>query len=224
MSPNDVALLLTTCMSPNDVALLLTTCMSPNDVALLLTTCMSSNDVALLLTTCMSPNDVALLLTTCMSSNDVAPLITTSTKTPSNVAKRSRVAITLDVKLDIVKRHEHGEGTSVIGRVHGLAPSTVHSIVKSANKIKEMAGSATPLTGTKVKRFHDAEMESMERMLSTWIDDQTQRLKTPLSQRMIQQKAVENNSFQCKLTAIRWLTTLAVVMRVRWLTTLAVKE
>ncbi|KAG7163113.1 CENPB DNA-binding domain containing protein 1-like 2 [Homarus americanus] len=125
-----------------------------------------------------------------------------STKTPSNVAKRSRVAVTLDVKLDIVKRDEHGEGTSVIGRVHGLVPSTVHSIVKSADKIKEMAGSATPLTATKVMRFRDAEMESMERMLSTWIDDQTQRLKTPLSQHMIQHKAVENNNFQCKLTAI----------------------
>ncbi|KAG7175018.1 CENPB DNA-binding domain containing protein 1-like 8 [Homarus americanus] len=146
-------------------------------------------------------------------------------KTPSNVAKRSCVAITLDVKLDIVKKHEHGEGTSVIGRVHGLAPSTVHSIVKSADKIKEMAGSATPLTATKVTRFRDAEMESMEPMLSTWIDDQTQRLKTPSSQRMIQHKAVKNNSFQCKLTAImrvRWLTTLVVMMRVRWLTTLVV--
>ncbi|KAG7176344.1 FYVE, RhoGEF and PH domain-containing protein 4-like [Homarus americanus] len=70
-------------------------------------------------------------------------------KTPSNVAKKSRVAVTLDVKLDILKRHEHGDGMSVIGRVHGLAPSTVHSIVKSADKIKEMAGSATPLTATK---------------------------------------------------------------------------
>ncbi|KAG7176391.1 putative serine threonine protein kinase-like 3, partial [Homarus americanus] len=30
-----------------------------------------------------------------------------------------------------------------------------------------MAGSATPLTATKVTRFRDAEMESMERMLST---------------------------------------------------------
>ncbi|KAG7176909.1 hypothetical protein Hamer_G000113, partial [Homarus americanus] len=37
-----------------------------------------------------------------------------------------------------------------------------------------MAGSATPLTATKVTRFRDAEMESMER-----IDDQTKRLKTP---------------------------------------------
>ncbi|KAG7155644.1 CENPB DNA-binding domain containing protein 1-like 21 [Homarus americanus] len=124
------------------------------------------------------------------------------TKTPSNVAKRSRVAVMLDVKLDIVKRHEHGEGTSVIGRVHCLAPSTVHSIVKSVDKIEEMAGSVTPLIATKGTRFRDAEMESLERMLSTWIDDQIQLLKTPLSQRMIQQKAVENSSFQCKLIAI----------------------
>ncbi|KAG7163658.1 CENPB DNA-binding domain containing protein 1-like 37 [Homarus americanus] len=86
-----------------------------------------------------------------------------ATKTPSNVAKRSSVAVKLNVKLDIVKRHEHGEGTSVIGRVHGLAPSMVHSIrtvVKSADKIKEIAGSATPLTATKVTRFRDAEMEN----------------------------------------------------------------
>ncbi|KAG7172934.1 CENPB DNA-binding domain containing protein 1-like 33, partial [Homarus americanus] len=72
---------------------------------------------------------------------------------------RSRVAVTLDVKLDIVKRHENGEGTSVIGRVHGLTLSMVHSIDKSANKIKEMAVSATPLTATEVTRFRDAEME-----------------------------------------------------------------
>ncbi|KAG7164929.1 CENPB DNA-binding domain containing protein 1-like 19 [Homarus americanus] len=100
-----------------------------------------------------------------------------ATKTLSNVAKRSRVAVTLDVILDIVKRHEHGEGTSLIGRAHRLTPSAVHSIVKSADKIKEMAGSATPLTATKVTRFRDAEMESLEQMLSTWIDDQTQCLK-----------------------------------------------
>ncbi|XP_042240167.1 tigger transposable element-derived protein 1-like [Homarus americanus] len=112
-----------------------------------------------------------------------------ATKTPFNAAKRSHVAFMLDLKLDIVKRHEHREGTSVIGRVHGLAPSTVHFIVKNADKIKEMARSATPLTATKVTRFRDAGMESMEQMLSTWIDDQTQRLKTPLSQCMIQQKA-----------------------------------
>ncbi|KAG7163737.1 CENPB DNA-binding domain containing protein 1-like 46, partial [Homarus americanus] len=73
-----------------------------------------------------------------------------ATKTPSNVAKRSHVAIMLDVKSDIVKRHEHGEGTSVIGCLHGLAPYTVHSIVKGGDKIKEMAGSATPLMATKV--------------------------------------------------------------------------
>ncbi|KAG7176347.1 CENPB DNA-binding domain containing protein 1-like 31 [Homarus americanus] len=89
-----------------------------------------------------------------------------ATKTPSNVAKRSHVAVMLDLKLDIVKRREHGEGTSVIRCVHSLAPSMVHSIVKNADKIKEMAGSAAPLTG-----FRDAGMESMERMLSTWIDD-----------------------------------------------------
>ncbi|KAG7159575.1 CENPB DNA-binding domain containing protein 1-like 12 [Homarus americanus] len=94
-----------------------------------------------------------------------------ATKTPSNVAKRSRVAVTLDVKLDIVKRHEHGERTSVIGGVHGLAPSTVHSIVKSADKIKEMAGSTTPMTATKVTRFRDAEMESMERIDNSEVTD-----------------------------------------------------
>ncbi|KAG7164802.1 CENPB DNA-binding domain containing protein 1-like 23 [Homarus americanus] len=125
-----------------------------------------------------------------------------ATKTPSNIAMRSCVAVMLDVKLDIIKRHEHGEGMSVIGCMHGLAHSIVHSTVKSADNIKEMAGSATPLMATKVTRFRDAEMESMERMLSKWIDDQTQSLKKPLSQCMIQQKAVENNSFQCKLTGI----------------------
>ncbi|KAG7161865.1 CENPB DNA-binding domain containing protein 1-like 47, partial [Homarus americanus] len=62
-----------------------------------------------------------------------------------------------------------------------------------------MAGSATPLTVTKVTRFSVAEMESMERMLSTWIDDQTQRLKTPLSQCVIQQKTRSLCSIICNV-------------------------
>ncbi|MPC41159.1 CENPB DNA-binding domain-containing protein 1 [Portunus trituberculatus] len=54
-----------------------------------------------------------------------------------SVAKKTRKSHTLKVKLDIIHRHERGKKTNSIARHHGLTPSTVSTILKSADSIKK---------------------------------------------------------------------------------------
>uniref|UniRef100_UPI00358DF661 tigger transposable element-derived protein 1-like isoform X2 n=1 Tax=Myxine glutinosa TaxID=7769 RepID=UPI00358DF661 len=102
--------------------------------------------------------------------------------------KRRRNGVSLEMKLNIIKRHERGEGTTQIGRVHGIAPSTVHSIVKSSPKIKEMAETASSSSVTGLTRVRNSAMQSMERLLSVWMEDQN-RQNIPLPLPVIRQKA-----------------------------------
>ncbi|MPC82409.1 hypothetical protein E2C01_077076 [Portunus trituberculatus] len=54
-----------------------------------------------------------------------------------SVAKRTRKFLTLEVKLDIIHRHERGEKTNSIACHHGLTPSIVSTIFKSADSIEK---------------------------------------------------------------------------------------
>ncbi len=74
--------------------------------------------------------------------------------------KRQRKAVTLKVKLDIIKRHDRGEGTTEIGRAHAIAASTVHSIVQSSEKIKKISQIATRSSA----RIEDGSENGSERM------------------------------------------------------------
>ncbi|MPC15064.1 CENPB DNA-binding domain-containing protein 1 [Portunus trituberculatus] len=61
----------------------------------------------------------------------------TSTAMSPSIAKKTSKSLTLEVKLDIIYRHERGEKTNSIARNHGLTPSTVSIIFKSADSIKK---------------------------------------------------------------------------------------
>ncbi|MPC83245.1 CENPB DNA-binding domain-containing protein 1 [Portunus trituberculatus] len=54
-----------------------------------------------------------------------------------SVAKKTRKSLTLEAKLDIIHRHERSEKTNSIAGHHGLTPSTVSTIFKSADSIKK---------------------------------------------------------------------------------------
>ncbi|MPC57991.1 hypothetical protein E2C01_051983 [Portunus trituberculatus] len=47
-----------------------------------------------------------------------------------SITKKKRKSLTLEVKLDIIHRHEKGEKTNSIARHHGLTPSTASTIFK----------------------------------------------------------------------------------------------
>lgn len=103
-------------------------------------------------------------------------------------AKRERKAITLDVKLEVLRRFEVGEKLSQVAKALGLAVSTVATIRDNKEKIKASSQIATPLRASRLTRHRSAVMETMERLLHVWLEDQSQR-NVPLSVTVIQEKA-----------------------------------
>ncbi|CAD7689291.1 unnamed protein product [Nyctereutes procyonoides] len=102
--------------------------------------------------------------------------------------KRERKAITLDLKLEVLRRFEVGEKLSQIAKALGLAVSTVATIRDNKEKIKANSQIATPLRASRLTRHRSALMETMERLLHVWLEDQSQR-NVPLSVTIIQEKA-----------------------------------
>ncbi|KRZ16927.1 CENPB DNA-binding domain-containing protein 1 [Trichinella zimbabwensis] len=90
-----------------------------------------------------------------------------------------RKAISLDMELQILCRLETGERKVSVGASLNLATSMI---------IKSSASTASYLSTTKVTRSKTHLFEEMERRLSIWVDDQTQRCM-PLSQMLIVEKA-----------------------------------
>ncbi|XP_006902931.1 PREDICTED: tigger transposable element-derived protein 1-like [Elephantulus edwardii] len=103
-------------------------------------------------------------------------------------AKRERKAITLDIKLEVLRRFEAGEKLSQIAKTLGLAVSTVATIRDNKEKIKASSQITTPLRASRLTHHRSAVMENMERLLSVWLEDQSQR-NVPLSVAIIQEKA-----------------------------------
>ncbi|PNJ12332.1 LOW QUALITY PROTEIN: CENPBD1 isoform 1 [Pongo abelii] len=113
-------------------------------------------------------------------------------KTPTDAAvipsaKKERKAITLDLKLEVLRRFEAGEKLSQIAKALDLA-ITVATIRDSKEKMKASSRIATPLRASRLTRHRSAVMESMERLLSLWLEDQSQP-NAPLSAAIVQKKA-----------------------------------
>ncbi|XP_019378456.1 PREDICTED: CENPB DNA-binding domain-containing protein 1-like [Gavialis gangeticus] len=109
--------------------------------------------------------------------------------TSASASTRKRKAITLEEKLEVVKRHERGEKTKEIRCATGFSESTLHTIRDNEEKIKESCKSATRLSTACVSLTRSAIMEKMERMLTMWIEHQKQE-HMPLSTQVIQAKAL----------------------------------
>ncbi|KAL4836369.1 hypothetical protein H8958_018639 [Nasalis larvatus] len=85
-------------------------------------------------------------------------------KTVIPSAKRERKAITLDLKLEVLRRFE-----------------AVKKKIKASSQI------ATPLRASRLTRHRSAVMESMERLLSLGLEDQRQR-NAPLNAAIVQKR------------------------------------
>uniref|UniRef100_K7EX90 HTH CENPB-type domain-containing protein n=1 Tax=Pelodiscus sinensis TaxID=13735 RepID=K7EX90_PELSI len=108
--------------------------------------------------------------------------------TSASASKKHRKSFTLEEKLEVIKRIEKGERNCDISRTLNMHESSVRTIRAQAEKIKESCKNATPVSVKKVVRTRSNLMENMERLLSMWIEDQTQR-KMPMSLAVIQEKA-----------------------------------
>lgn len=104
-----------------------------------------------------------------------------------NTAKKRNV-ISIENKKDMILRYENGETLSSIARRYGMNRSTIGTILKQKEKIKEFVQSAGPLKSAMMTKRRGRVLEEMERLLAMWIEDQHQR-RAPLSLLLIQEKA-----------------------------------
>lgn len=92
--------------------------------------------------------------------------------------QRHRKRITLNVKLDVLQRHESGIRPVDIGRAMGLPPTTVRSIIKESDKIKKFSKQDTPLNTVRLSARNGIMIE-MERLLLSWIYYETEHGMRP---------------------------------------------
>lgn len=103
---------------------------------------------------------------------------------------QKRKQISLELKLEVLKRFKSGEKAVEIGRSLDLTPTTVRTICnRDADKIKEFAKTATPLQSTQITKKRSHLMVKMESLLTIWIETQNQQ-RMPLSKMVIQNKAL----------------------------------
>ncbi|XP_042208103.1 tigger transposable element-derived protein 1-like [Homarus americanus] len=98
------------------------------------------------------------------------------------------MGITLETKLDVLRRLDQGEKLSYIAKTLGLATSNVGTIRDNKDKIWASAKVATPLSACTLYFHCSNVMIKMEHLLSVWIEDQT-RQNVPINSMMIQEKA-----------------------------------
>ncbi|KAG8239600.1 hypothetical protein J437_LFUL018312 [Ladona fulva] len=119
-------------------------------------------------------------------------------------SKKRRKQITLMEKLDILKRYDYGERAVDISNALDLPSSTVRSIIRSSEKIKEFGRSATPLNAKCLfKNNRSSLMVEMEEMLSEWIDHQTQN-QVPLNSKAIDNVAAAWNEVKPSMMNSAW--------------------
>jgi hypothetical protein len=102
--------------------------------------------------------------------------------------KKQRKSLTLEEKLDVIKRYERNERNVDIVRVTGISESTLRTIRNQDEKIKESCKGAMRMTASKITQIIPPIMEKLERMLAQWIEHQNQQA-VPISTIIIQAKA-----------------------------------
>lgn len=103
--------------------------------------------------------------------------------------KTTRKSISLDIKMQVLRRLENGERQVDIGSALNLSTSTIRTILKNKEKIKLSATTTTTSSATKITRSRSNIFEEMEKRLCIWIDNEIER-NMPLSQLIIMHKAL----------------------------------
>ena len=110
-----------------------------------------------------------------------------SKKNPRPIRKRTK--IDLEMKLKLISKYENGLGNmSAVAREFGLSVSTVNSIVKDAERIKEHVKRSALLKSTIITKHRAIAIDEMEKLLIIWIDEKMKNL-IPLKLTTIQAKA-----------------------------------
>jgi CENP-B N-terminal DNA-binding domain/Tc5 transposase DNA-binding domain len=102
---------------------------------------------------------------------------------------KKRKWLTLEEKLDIIRRHEEGESYAKIAYEKKMNESSIRALLKKKKQIKAYGISTACYTTKMTVRQRSSIMNNMERLLMIWIEDCNQK-RIPLSQAIIQNKAM----------------------------------
>lgn len=103
--------------------------------------------------------------------------------------KATRKRFTLDFKLKLLKRIDSGERQVDVANALGITGSTVRTVIKNRDSILEAGKSSVPTQATQLTKARPPIMVEMEKLLSIFVEDNTQR-RIPLSADIIKQKAL----------------------------------
>ncbi|KAK3875862.1 hypothetical protein Pcinc_019292 [Petrolisthes cinctipes] len=104
------------------------------------------------------------------------------------MSSRKRRSITMETKMDIIKKMESGGKVCEVARAFKLNPSTIRTICKDKVRIRDHLKNTVSMHSTMICKKRSGVIEEMERLVSEWIKDQHQR-NIPLSLPMIQIEA-----------------------------------
>ena len=100
---------------------------------------------------------------------------------------KRRKSITMETKMEVIKRSENGEGVNWIAKAFGFSHSTISTILKEKCKILEHVKGSTPLQSTVITKNRTGLIVEMERLLVIWLEYQNQR-HVPVSLALVQEK------------------------------------
>jgi predicted XRE-type DNA-binding protein len=106
-----------------------------------------------------------------------------------NSTKKSRKAITLEIKHEILSQHESGMKANELASNFKLSHSTVSTILKDKEKYLKEVKIARPMQ-TAVIGKRDGLIPEVEKLLIAWINNRTQRIHMPRNQATISAKAL----------------------------------
>jgi hypothetical protein len=106
--------------------------------------------------------------------------------TSQHMRKRSK--IDLETKMKMITKYENGQSLSAISRELCLSVSTVNTIVKDADRIKEHVRGSAPMKSTIITKQRSRAIYETENLLTIWIKDQIQK-HVPLTMVLIKAKA-----------------------------------
>jgi DDE superfamily endonuclease./Tc5 transposase DNA-binding domain./CENP-B N-terminal DNA-binding domain. len=104
--------------------------------------------------------------------------------------KKPRTVLTLETKLNIIQRLENGETAASLGRFYNVNESSIRTIKKNAERIRNSVAQSCSLAAKKTVRVRNPLLEKIEKMLAIWVEDQNKK-KMTVNSRIIRTKALK---------------------------------
>lgn len=104
--------------------------------------------------------------------------------------KKPRTIMTLGTKLNIIQRLENGETAASLGRFYNVNESSIRTIKKNAERIRNSVAQSCSSAAKKIVRVRNPLLEKIEKMLAIWVEDQNKKRMT-VNSRIIRTKALK---------------------------------